>query len=555
MGLNLRKDGCYMKWFRLRTIGFTISLSLVAGLIGFARPTQAEDWLKLIGDVEENLRRWEITPAYTLVSQALEKEPRNPQLLSLLAKIYFLQGKYTQSLEALNKITEKTPPLDQQIEGFRNFVKALEELTRSFKEYESPHFILRLDPKVDQILVGYALDTLEKAYEKIGKEFQYFPEEKILVEVYPDAESFNVASSLSKRDIEVSGAIAITKFNKIVLASPWTLVRGYRWMDTLTHEYVHYVIVKTSYNNAPIWLHEGTAKYHEKLWKDVKGNYLTPFSEDLLARALDTNALIGFQQMEPSLVKLSSQEEVQLAFVEVASAVEYIVTTGGPGVLAKVMDILKTEVPASDAVSKALGQSYEAFEKGWKEFLKQKNLKKTPGLEGENFKIKGPNPEEEELFEEIESFQAREQIKRGDDFRKLGRKQAAILEYQRALRSVPNSPFILNKLALTYMELGNLDKAKQQLEKALEVNPNYVTTYTNLGDLYLIQGDYARAVENYLESNQINPFNPAIHKNMGIAYYKLNNPDRAVSEWKNALILDPTDMSVIQFLEQAKTSP
>jgi len=105
------------------------------------------------------------------------------------------------------------------------------------------------------------------------------------------------------------------------------------------------------------------------------------------------------------------------------------------------------------------------------------------------------------------------------------------------------------------MELGNLDKAKQQLEKALEVNPNYVTTYTNLGDLYLIQGDYARAVENYLESNQINPFNPAIHKNMGIAYYKLNNPDRAVSEWKNALILDPTDMSVIQFLEQAKTSP
>lgn len=491
--------------------------------------------------------------AYEQVSQALEKDPLNLQILSLLAKIYFFQGKYGESLEVLNKITQRTP-LDEQIEAFRNFVATLDELRRSFTEYESDHFILRLDPKTDRILVDYALNTLEKAYEVIGKEFQYFPEEKVLVEIYPTAESFNIASSLSRRDIEVSGAIAITKFNKIVQASPWTLMRGYRWMDTLTHEYVHYVIVKTSHNNTPIWLHEGTAKYLEKLWRDIKGEYLTPFSEDLLARALDIDALIGFQQMEPSLVKLSSQEEVQLAFVEVASAVEYIITTGGPGVLAKIMDILKKGVPASVAVSKTLGKSYSEFEKGWKDFLKDKNLKRTPGLQGENFKIKGPNPEEEALLEEIESFQAREQVKRGDDFRRIGRKQAAILEYQRALRSAPNSPFILNKLALTYMELGDLDKAKKQLEKALRSNPNYVTTYTNLGDIYLAQGDYEQAIKSYEESNQINPFNPAIHKNMGIAYYKLGNLDQAITEWKNALILDPGDLAIMQFLEQAKTS-
>jgi tetratricopeptide (TPR) repeat protein len=503
--------------------------------------------------VEESLKRWDVTSAYKQVSQALEKDSDNSQLLISLAHIYFLQGKYAKSLEILNKITQKSL-LEQSLEAFRNFVMALDQLTRSFTEYESAHFILRLDPNVDQVLVDYALDTLEKAYEKIGKEFRYFPEEKILVEIYPDAESFNVASSLSKRDIEVSGAIAITKFNKIVLASPITLLRGYRWMDTLTHEYVHYAIVKTSYNNTPIWLHEGTAKYHEKLWKDVKGDYLTPFTEDLLSRALDADALIGFQRMEPSLVKLSSTEEVQLAFVEVASAVEYITTTGGPGILAKIMDILRTDVPASEAVSKALGQSYEAFETGWKNFLKRKNLRKTPGLEGDKFKVKGPNPEEEQLFEEIASFQAREQVKRGDDFRRIGRKQAAVLEYHRALRNSPNSPFILNKLAITYMELGNLERAQLQLEKALEVNPNYVTTYTNFGDLYLAQSDYTKAIENYLQSNQINPYNPAIHKGLGLAYYKQNQQDLAIKEWKNALLLNPGDVSVIQFLQQTKPS-
>jgi tetratricopeptide (TPR) repeat protein len=543
-----------MKLLHILPRHLIIFLSFALGLVNFLpSPTQAEDWSKVIESAEENLRSWNVTPAYKQVSQALEKDPQNPQLLALLAKIYFLQGKYAKSLETLDQINQKAPH-DQQIQGFQSFVKILEELTRPFTEYESAHFVLRLDPKIDRILVDYALDTLEKAYEKIGKEFQYFPEEKVLVEIYPDAESFNAASSLSKRDIEVSGAIAITKFNKIVMASPWTLLRGYRWMDTLTHEYVHYVIVRTSNNNTPIWLHEGTAKYHEKLWKDIKGDYLTPFSEDLLARALETNTLISFQQMEPSLVKLSSQEEVQLAFVEVASAVEYITTTGGPGILTKIMNILKKGVPASVAVSEALGKSYGDFEKGWKEFLKSKNLKKTPGLEGENFKIKGPNPEEEALFEEIKSFQAREQVQRGDDFRRIGRKQAAVLEYQRALRNAPNSPFILNKLALAYMELGDLDKAKKQLEKALISNPNYVTTYTNLGDLYLAQGDYTRAIQNYWESNQINPFNPAIHKNMGIAYFKLGDLEQAAREWKNALILDPGDVSIVQLLEQTKVS-
>ena len=87
------------------------------------------------------------------------------------------------------------------------------------------------------------------------------------MEIFPTTATFYPASSLSTRDIEVSGAIGICKFNKIMLLSPRNLARGYRWTDALSHEYIHYILVHLSGNRAPIWLHEGIAKYFEDVWR------------------------------------------------------------------------------------------------------------------------------------------------------------------------------------------------------------------------------------------------------------------------------------------------
>jgi hypothetical protein len=38
-------------------------------------------------------------------------------------------------------------------------------------------------------------------------------------------------------------------------------MHGYRWLDAISHEYMHYLIVKLTANKAPIWFHEGLAKY------------------------------------------------------------------------------------------------------------------------------------------------------------------------------------------------------------------------------------------------------------------------------------------------------
>ena len=56
-------------------------------------------------------------------------------------------------------------------------------------------------------------------------------------------------------------------------------------MDTLSHEYTHYILTKKSRNNLPLWMHEGIAKYFETRWRNNYA-YLTPIMETMLAGGL-----------------------------------------------------------------------------------------------------------------------------------------------------------------------------------------------------------------------------------------------------------------------------
>ena len=71
-----------------------------------------------------------------------------------------------------------------------------------------------------------------------------------------------------------------------MIVSPKALVRGYPWLDTLTHEYTHYIVSRVSRNSVPIWLHEGLAKFEERRWRGPSGGGLPPAMDNLLSQAL-----------------------------------------------------------------------------------------------------------------------------------------------------------------------------------------------------------------------------------------------------------------------------
>ncbi len=483
---------------------------------------------------------WEMEKVEPAAKELIKKSSLETDEEWFLGVLYFSQGDYKNSIYYLGKVCEKNPD-DEKLHSFYNFVEKTYNITKDFQSYESEHFILRLD-KRDIILIDYALEALEGGYREIGQDLDCFPERKVLVEIYPDSEGFNWASSLSKRDMEVSGAIGICKFNRLMIVSPRCLAFGYRWLDSVVHEYTHFVVNIKSKGKCPLWLHEGIAKFEEKRWiSNARGNYLTPVYSSLLRQALDNKKMITFARMSPSLVKLETGEEVALAFAEVASAVDYIVSVYGIEILPKILEELKSNEKYEEVMAKVLNKNYENFEQDWFNFIEKKNLVIIPDVMAESFKIKDENGDYE--MEEYVQGELQTYIRLGDTFKKRDKHQVALQQYKKALKVQSYNPVVLNRIGKTYFILEDFIKAEEFFTEAIRTNPNYVSSYTNLGNLYFYLKDTTKALINYQESNRINPFNPAIHRNMGLIYCQ-NNKEKAIKEWEIAEKLAPWDLEV-----------
>jgi tetratricopeptide (TPR) repeat protein len=482
---------------------------------------------------DELLDAWRIAEAEEFSAKVLRDDSKSAEAHAFDGRLKFYQGRYQDALSAFDKALA-VDSKNERHQGYKLLAQFTLDVVKNLKRLESQHFILYLDDKRDGILAPYALDTLERSYAAIGAELGYYPKDKVRVEIAPDASSFNAISTLSLRDIEETGAVGICKFNKLMIISPRALSLGYRWVDSLSHEYLHYAIVALTDNKAPIWLHEGMARFYETRWrkpapaKDAAEDYLTPANQTLLVQALEKDKFVGFQNMEPSLIHLETPEQVQLAYAEAASAVDYINDSKGRAGVRELLASLRDK-PTSAAVESMFSVSFTGFESQWKGFLKNKGLKPIEGSRVRRLKVKKDGKEDEDAVElrEIQSAVARNRTHLADQLMARGRGQAAAHEYQRALQISAHSPVILNKFARVLVQLNRLDEARDALTKALEIDPDSANTYVQLGRVHHAGKNYRAAEQALQEAVQINPFNPMIYRLLGESYAALGESQKA----------------------------
>ncbi len=511
-------------------------------LSGFNAFAQEEKFFDVIDEItygEACLESWQIEEAAAVARKLLLTAPGNPYASFFAGEVRFYEGNYQESLLFLKEAI-KDPDLAQRGKKFYDFVDKIYQTTGKFKEAKTEHFLFRYNEDKDAILADYALSALERVYNTVGNDLHYFPPKPILVEVFPDAESFCTISTLTKGEIETSGTVAICLFNRLIITSPRLLPRGYQWLDTLSHEYVHYVIMKKTYNRVPIWLHEGIAKFEEKRWLEDTPPKLPVSLESLLAEAIDKNYFITFEQMHPSLAKLKRREDTALAFAEVFTVIDHLFNQGGYPLIVSILDGIKGGKSTEDAVSSATGVPFADFEKNWLQDLKQKKFRKIHGIQILPTKLKETSTivDDMESVAEIEVRDARKYAILGDLLRHEGLHSAAIIEYEKAFRKAGNiSPQIQNKLAMSYIMDTQYEEAEEVLKVALEYYPEYTATYISLGELYQRKGEYDAAIAILSQANYINPFNPLIHKNLAQVYGKLDRKEDATLELKRLMLL------------------
>ncbi len=510
---------------RERVSGVVLSLFLLLSTSTSAAASSAEDVADRLAQGNRALQDWQLDEAAAL-AVALDRElPDVPPVQALLGAVKFHQGDYDGAVTLLRRAAEAG-----DVSGGAGLLPLAESTlkeTRGSVSAESKHFVVRVPAGKDELLLPIALWALEDAFTHITAAFDYVPQHKIAVDVLHDARGLASVSTLTQKEIETSGTIALCKFNRLMITSPKALARGYAWLDTLSHEFLHLIISEKSKNTVPIWLHEGLAKYNETRWRGPPGLALDPASENLLARGFKNNKLITFEQMHPSMAKLPSQEDTSLAFAEVFSVIEFIENTvlpsDGKRATNVLLESLRDDLSMDSALQKATGRDLAGLQRDWRSYLKKRPFKLVPGAEPQTLTFvknaRGAGPSADEAEDEAalregaaKGVEGRRFVRLGNLLRERRRLKAAAVEYERAtLITGVTSPALHNRLAAVWLETGEVQKAKEVLQKTVVVFPDDPQTRVLLGRIALRAEQWSEARAQYERATWENPFIPEVH--------------------------------------------
>ena len=125
-----------------------------------------------------------------------------------------------------------------------------------------------------------------------------------------------------------------------------------------------------------------------------------------------------------------------------------------------------------------------------------------------------------------------------------GQYQEALSKGTQLLRQFPNSVYLYNITGAVNQSLGKLDAAIKAYTKALSIKPNYAETHFNMGITLKDQGKLDEAIESYTKTLSIKPDYPEAYNNMGIALKEQGKLQEAIEALNKALSIKPDSVEV-----------
>lgn len=470
---------------------------------------------RALGQVAGLIAAWQEEAAELTLAPLAAALPDDPRVLMLQGELRFRAGDYAGAVKTLER-AKAAAPGQRAITELLALVRATRKATSGYQTYRSPggNFVIAHAPGKDAILAPLAAEALEAARSALKQDLGYAPSRPVRVEIYPDHSALVAVSPLSKEDVERTGTVALCKYNRLMIVSPRALLRGYPWLDTLGHEYVHLVVSRVSHNSVPVWLHEGLAKHFEARWRTPPdaAPELSPAQEHLLAEALRRGSLLSWERMHPSMAKLPDQLTATLAFAQAQTAVGFLAQRGGAELLARLVRAFAGDSAGGWApLAQVSGLNRKAFDAAWRKHLRALSPRPMPGLSPIPRRY-GEQKSEELRLAELRQDRARDYLRLADLLRGRGRIRAAIIEYRKARQELgERDELSSNHLARAYLEAGEPAKAVTALRPVLEYYPELPGPQVTMGVAQLRAGDPKAAVKHFKVALRLNPFTPELH--------------------------------------------
>ena len=511
------------------------SLTLIGAAVAIgvlAQPADAHRDRTVSGDIIKAARYLttaRLDDARALLVDLQKRAPDSAEVAWLGAELAFQSGDYTQSIKLLDKVP------DDAVDGLAGQTKKLATqtlgVTESFAEQTSPkgHFIVRYAPGPDATIAQLAGEVLDTAWETIGADLGLQPADPIRVELLGAPADLAKMSPLSVGEIETTGTIALSKYNKLMVVSPRATIFGYPWMDTLAHEYTHLLVSRISHDAVPVWLQEGLARFEQTRWRRPPEVALSSTEQALLATGLRKGRLITFDEMHPSMAKLPSQEAAALAYAEVYTLVAWLHGKVGYKGLRDSILAQRDGKTARRAVAEAMGTSWTQLERDWRAHLKVGDSK---ARTGKPIKFGKGGTESENVGLDQVNAKARKFARLGGMLRARGMLEAAAVEYDRAYTLANGDPFVAGKLARTLVEIGKFDRAIELATPLAAADDHDATPAVTLGLARVAKQDWPGAITAFEQALRVSPFDPTTRCGLAEAYGKTS--DSRASREKSA---------------------
>ncbi len=480
----------------------------------------------ITGDVTKAYRYLQtarLDDARALLTDLQKRSPETTEVKWLEAELAFQSGDYAGAISQLDKVPDDA--IDGMVGQTRKLAASTLSVTEAFVETRSPHghFVIRYAPGPDATIAGLAGEVLDSAWEAIGNDLGLKPADPIRVELLGAPADLAKLSPLTETDIETTGTIALSKYNKLMVVSPRATIFGYPWMDTLAHEYTHLVVSRVAHDAVPVWLQEGLARLEQSRWRRPVELQLSATEQALLTAALRKGRLITFDEMHPSMAKLPSQEAAALAYAEVYTLVGWMQGKIGYRGIRDSLIAQREGKSARRAVAEALGMSWTAVEKEWRAHLK---VGDTKARAGKPIKFAKGGVDSENVGLEQVNLRARKHARLGGMLRARGQSEAAAIEYEKALAGGPE-PFVAGKLARTLVELGKFDRAIELATPLVASDDHDAVAAVTLGMARLARHQWPEAITAYEQALGVSPFDPTTRCGLAEAYAQTHDPRAA----------------------------
>jgi tetratricopeptide (TPR) repeat protein len=434
----------------------------------------------------EGRRRF--TEAKKYYKEAIAFRPRMAGPHAALGLLHMRMGLEKEARDLL----EKAFKADDYNVRVYNTLQVLDHLDK-YDKIETKHFLLRYDPKNDQVLARYMAKYLEEIYTEYARLFQYRPKDRILIELFNRHTMFS-GRVIALPDLHTIGACTGRMF---AMVSPrdqsGIITKPFNWARVLRHEMVHIFNLEQTNFLVPHWYTEGLAVLNE--------GFPPPPEWHRLLRKRFPDTLLNLDTIDMGFIRPRSGEDWNLAYYQSLLYVEYMRDKYGAKTVGEMLAAYREGLGTGAAIQKVCKVSKAEFEKGYKTFL-----------EGLVRKLRGKAVATPLSLDELQEAHAKKPndldltAQLADRLYEEGEKEKALKLAQEVLNKKKAHPLASYVRAKLYFDGGQKKQAMSLLEATLDQKDAEPKVLLLLGQKYFEAREFAKAAKVLERGRKADPY-------------------------------------------------